>query len=228
MVMMLSLLLLLLLVTPAQGQPGLADGPPVELLDLAVVVRVVRPQQSTGGRDHPRPPESINSREDIPGNSSSARKDKPTVASRSAELSKIAGRGPSYPPAGGSSPVQRYEYRLKVRNTGAKKVKSILWEYQVLAPAAASTLSRRHFLCAAEIKPGADRKLSVTSPLAPFNVVSADGPGDQSPKMKAVVNRVVYADGSTWQRGDWEQSESESAGAGDGGRSLRGGECAVW
>lgn len=224
----LSLFLLALLGTAAQGQPGRPDGPPVEVFDIEVVVHVVRPSPLTGARDSARPPEPIVGRENIPGSASSRQRDKPTVASRSAELSRVAGRGPSHPPAGGSSPLYRYDYRLKVRNTGAKKVKSILWEYQVLAPAGAPDPARRLFLCAAGIKPGADKRLSVQTPLAPFNVVSADGPGDQPPLAKAVVNRVEYADGSTWRRGDWEQSDSEVARAVDAGRRLRGGECVVW
>ena len=225
--MIITLALLALLAAQAQERTGGPDIPPVELLDLEVNVHVARPRNLHDPRAPARPPGPIASRDDIPGNAGSSRSDKASIASRSAELSKAAGRGPGHPSASGSSPAQRYEYRLRVRNRGSKKVKSVLWEYQVVEAPEALPQARRLFLCAAGLKPGADRGLSVWTPLAPYNVVSAADSG-APPRVRAVVNRVEYADGSAWQRGGWEQPESERGGVGDAGRRLRGGECVVW
>ena len=97
-----------------------------------------------------------------------------------------------------------YVYTLTFRNAGAKVVRSIAYEYQVVAAPGQTSLTTRQFQCKVKVKADKSQKLSVVSNLAPTHTVSADAGGDKTMAAKVTVNRVEYADGSVWQRRDWE------------------------
>jgi hypothetical protein len=102
--------------------------------------------------------------------------------------------------------VEGYEYRVKFKNEGARAVEVLFWEYQFSEAANPSNVTRRQFLCGVAIKPGKDKEVISFSVSGPSNVVSAGSLANESGPAyaeKIVVNRVEYADGTIWQRKDW-------------------------
>jgi hypothetical protein len=122
---------------------------------------------------------------------------------RSAELKKVERDA-------ARSSVRRgeyYIYKVKLKNTDAKTIRLVFWEYQIIELANRENLARRQFLCAVKIKADDKKGIEAFSPIAPTaNVVSAKTLGKGAQKLfeeKAVINRIEYTDGSTWQRADW-------------------------
>lgn len=106
--------------------------------------------------------------------------------------------------------VEGYEYRVKFRNSGGKAVEVLFWEYRFTETANPSNVARRQFLCGVGIKPGKDKEVISFSVSGPSNVVSAGSLATEagpSYNEKVVVNRVEYADGTIWQRKDWNFME---------------------
>jgi hypothetical protein len=106
--------------------------------------------------------------------------------------------------------VDGYEYRVKFRNAGAKAVEVVFWEYQFTDSSNPSNVARRQFLCGVGIKPGKDKDVISFSVSGPSNVVSAGSLATESGPTfgeRVVVNRVEYADGTLWQRKDWNFTE---------------------
>jgi hypothetical protein len=109
-----------------------------------------------------------------------------------------------------SKPVDAFSYKVKFQNTSALVVDILFWEYQFIDRASPSTVARRQFLCAANIKPGKDKELVAYSLGGPSDVVNVNTLAKNSDKPfdeKVVINRVEYADGSIWQRKDWDFGE---------------------
>lgn len=107
-------------------------------------------------------------------------------------------------------PVDGFAYRAKVHNASTKLIDVIFWEYQFKELATSTTVSRRQFLCGVAIKPEKDKELQAFSLSGPHDVVSVDALSKKSGEAgeeKAVINRVEYADGSIWQRKDWNLGE---------------------
>lgn len=96
-----------------------------------------------------------------------------------------------------------YFYRLQVKNSSPKFVKSFAWEYQ---PTETRDPFDRQFYCAIKAKPNESRELEVFSPLAPSWVVDAAKAGDKIGKGSAanvIINQIEYVDGTVWQRKGW-------------------------
>lgn len=109
-----------------------------------------------------------------------------------------------------SKPVDAFSYKVKFQNTSSLGVDILFWEYQFIDRASPSTVARRQFLCAANIKPGKDKELVAYSLGGPSDVVNVNTLAKNSEKPfdeKVVINRVEYADGSIWQRKDWDFGE---------------------
>jgi hypothetical protein len=183
----------------------------------------IKPGRQTKPRAPADPPGPVSKGDIIAGNPAG----KEAIARRTSELRKLEAPARYPAPAGASSPGHRYEYRLTVRNKGPKKVKSVLWEYQV-TDSSGAPVSRRLFLCEGVIKPRGVKRLGAVTPQAPMNVVRAHGSDEERLEAKAFINRVEYTDGSAWQRGDWGQPDPRERGPAGGGTRRRGGECAVW
>jgi hypothetical protein len=95
-----------------------------------------------------------------------------------------------------------YLYRLQVKNAGTKVIKSFIWEYQ--ASPSARENAPRQFLCNVKTKPNESSLLEVISPSAPSRVIDVTDATDSSQKTEtAVINRVEFVDGSSWQRAGW-------------------------
>ncbi len=129
-----------------------------------------------------------------------------TTDGRAAALEKIVqeSRRPQ------TKPVDGYAYRVKLQNAGNKVVDILFWEYQFIDSANPKTLARRQFLCGVNIKPGKEFEVKAFSLSGPSDVVDVGSlaKDKENPfQEKVVVNRVEYADGSIWQRKDWNFAE---------------------
>ena len=113
-------------------------------------------------------------------------------------------------PAAGSKPVTPargifdfYLYTIKVKNTGAKKIKNIYWEYQFLDPDTQQTMEQRKLASRLNLSPGKSRVVQHRLTRKPTVVVNADQLDrkyrDQFTE-RIVINRIVYSDGSVWRR----------------------------
>lgn len=100
-----------------------------------------------------------------------------------------------------------FTYKVKVQNTGIKTIKNLYWEYQIIEAANSENLSRRQFFCGASIKINDSRVLQAFSLAAPrTSVISAKTLKTSKKRFeeRAVINRIEYADGSFWQRENWD------------------------
>lgn len=133
-----------------------------------------------------------------------------TIDGRSAALEKSVqdARSPK------SKTVDAYAYRVRVRNAAAKQIEVVFWEYEFTETANASNVTRRQFLCGAQIKPEKEKELEALSLSPPSGAISAGSLADKSAspfQERAVVNRVEYSDGSIWQRKGWNFAEVRAA-----------------
>ncbi len=133
-----------------------------------------------------------------------------TIDARSAALDKAVrdSRSPK------TVEVDGFAYKVKVRNTAAKAVEVVFWEYQFEEAADPANLARRQFLCGVQIKGGKDKELLAWSASGPNSAVSIDslaGKAESPFRERVVVNRVEYADGTIWQRKDWNFAEVRAA-----------------
>ena len=103
-----------------------------------------------------------------------------------------------------SKPIDLFRYRVSLKNTGAKIVKIVLWDYQASATDDFSDATHRQFRCTAKLKPNDDERFEGFSSLPPARVVTASG---ETYKQRVVINRIEYADGTFWQRSEWQQPE---------------------
>ncbi len=107
-------------------------------------------------------------------------------------------------------PIDGFAYRVKVQNAGSKMVDILFWEYQFIDAANPTTIARRQFLCGVNIKPGKDFEVKAFSLSGPSDVVHVGSLAknkENTFQEKVVINRVEYADGSIWQRKDWNFAE---------------------
>lgn len=99
-------------------------------------------------------------------------------------------------------PRDGYRYTVKLRNDGAKAVKSVDWDYVFTDPATGEEAGHHQFTSDETIKPGKSKEVSVLYLTPPVRLVSAKALGQKKVKFdeKVVVVRVTYEDGSVWQR----------------------------
>ena len=106
--------------------------------------------------------------------------------------------------------VDGFAYRVKVRNASAKVIEVLFWEYRFTETARPANVARRQFLCGVNIKPNKEKELQAFSPSGPSGVISVGSLADKSGNLyqeNVVINRVEYADGTIWQRKDWNFAE---------------------
>jgi hypothetical protein len=212
-----KLLILSLLLSPAAlAQGGAEDGPPVAVVGFKWAKSrqvVVNP----AAQDPSAPAAAM-----IPQNknfSRNARVNDPagvrdpnldTIDGRAAALEKNVqeARSPK------SKPVDGYAYQVRVRNAASKQIDVVFWEYEFAETADSSNVTRRQFLCGAQIKPEKEKELEAFSLSPPSGAISAGSLADKSAspfRERAVINRVEYSDGSIWQRKGWNFAEVRAA-----------------
>jgi len=96
-----------------------------------------------------------------------------------------------------------YAYVAKIRNNSAKTISAIYWDFRAGDEADQRNVSVRHFRCTESIKPNASRSLKATITGPPFRSIKA-GTNDKNVPQKAVIGRLEFTDGSSWQLSDWE------------------------
>ena len=107
-----------------------------------------------------------------------------------------------------SEPRDGFAYRIKVKNTAAKVVEIVFWEYQFNEPETPNVVARRQFLCGVSIRPDKEKELEGFSLSGPSDVVSVGALADKSRfKENVLINRIEYSDGSIWQRKGWRLAE---------------------
>lgn len=110
--------------------------------------------------------------------------------------------------------VDGFSYQTKLRNDGKSAVEILFWEYQFKERANPSNVATHQFLCGVNIKPEKEKELLAFSTLSPGKIINADSQAekDGNPfEEKILINRVEYADGTIWQRKDWNFSEVKPA-----------------
>ena len=129
-----------------------------------------------------------------------------TIDGRSAAIEKIVQESRTPAP----KPVDGFAYQVKVQNASTKIIEILFFEYQFMDPSNPATVTRRQFLCGVNIRPDKGKELQAFSLSGPSDVVSAGtlaGGSENVFQEKVVINRVEYADGSIWQRKDWNFGE---------------------
>jgi len=105
-------------------------------------------------------------------------------------------------------PIDLYRYRVNLKNTGIKLVKAIVWDYQASDSDQFTEATHRQFRCTAKIKPNQNQRVEGFSVLPPTRVIKATG--TKSFSERVIINRIEYADGTSWQRADWRQPDVKS------------------
>lgn len=102
-----------------------------------------------------------------------------------------------------SKPTDIYVYQVTVRNTGAKKIAAVEWEYQFLHPDTQAVMGSRQITSKVKLLPGRTDKIEARLIQKPTQVVAADQLGKNPQAQfteRVIIHRIVYADGTVWQR----------------------------
>lgn len=94
-----------------------------------------------------------------------------------------------------------FSYKLSVRNTGAKTIKEIDWDYVFLDAATGQELDRREFTGVEKIGPGKTKELAFLAPTPPTQTISVHALGKnerEGLREAIVVVRILYTDGTLW------------------------------
>ena len=106
--------------------------------------------------------------------------------------------------------IDVYGYKIKVQNPTSQAVDILFLEYQFSDRSNPENVTRRQFLCVANLIPGKEKELQAFSLNGPPDVVNVKSLEKNSASPfdeKVVINRIEYRGGSVWQRKDWRFSE---------------------
>jgi hypothetical protein len=100
-------------------------------------------------------------------------------------------------------PGYAYRYKVSVKNTGAKTIKAIDWDYIFFEPNTQNEIGRHQFTSEEKIRPGKNGTLEMFIASPPTMIISAEAlskakarPFDE----RVVLIRIEYSDGSAWHR----------------------------
>ena len=95
-----------------------------------------------------------------------------------------------------------YFYHLEVKNNGSRVIKSFAWEYE---PSGVPDPADRQFFCVVNAKPNQRKQFDLFTVLAPSRVVDVTAASEKPGNSKGIVviNKIEYADGTTWVRPGW-------------------------
>ena len=202
--------LLLLLSFSAQNQSPVVSGdaPPVSVVSFKWFKDRQSPPQNEPSKAPAAAmiPQNKNYERNRRGNMSPGERDPnlDTMDGRSAAMEKAVqdSRAPK--------PVDGFAYRAKIHNGTTKPIEIVFWEYQFTGSVGGAPLLRRQFLCGVTLKPEKDKELQAFSLSGPHDVIDVGTLARKSPDPgadKVVINRIEFADGSIWQRKDWNFGE---------------------
>jgi len=95
-----------------------------------------------------------------------------------------------------------YVYEVKIRNNGAKEIRTLTWDYVFFDPTAEREVGRRRFVSEVRIGPGKTRNVVVRSTTSPTGAIDAAQAGKKSRELyseQVIIQSVGYADGSVSQ-----------------------------
>jgi hypothetical protein len=112
-----------------------------------------------------------------------------TTTPRYDRTGQITQSSDAYWPTNGEDNKSPYNFyaSLTVKNTGAKAIKNIRWDYVLTDPATQKEIKRHNFRGKKALKPG--ESLTLTEMVRPSGA-----------KRSVEIIRIEYADGSAWQR----------------------------
>ena len=96
-----------------------------------------------------------------------------------------------------------YTYKIKLKNTGAKAITRVYWEYQFLDPQTKEVLGTRQIYSKVKLAPGKIKTIEADSRRQPTTRVTADNADKKyqdSFTERVIIHRIEYADGTAWQR----------------------------
>ncbi len=105
-------------------------------------------------------------------------------------------------PSPSSSHPYSYTYRVKINNTGEKKIVLLVWEYVIVDPKGIE-IGRHRFSTAVSLRPGKTKTLKGYSSTPPGSIVDASKAGEPSESQRSeriVIEAIYYDDDSVWQR----------------------------
>lgn len=100
-------------------------------------------------------------------------------------------------------PKDGYRYTVKLRNNGARTIKSVDWDYLFIDPTSLAEVARHEFTSDETIKPGKSKEFGVLYLVPPVKTVSAKMLGGKKPLTyveRVVLVRIRYSDGTVWER----------------------------
>jgi hypothetical protein len=100
-------------------------------------------------------------------------------------------------------PSINYIYEAKIRNEGAKTIKSIVWEYLIYDPQTVTLVGRHTFLDELRLRPGKAVNLVAFTASPPNMILQADKQGkssDHKYEESVIISRIEFEDGTSWQR----------------------------
>jgi hypothetical protein len=100
-------------------------------------------------------------------------------------------------------PRDGYRYKVTIKNTGAKTIKSIDWDYVFFDPASHGEAARHQFTSDERIPPGKDKELSVMILSPPTSTVNAGALGSKGHLAfdeQVIIISIRYSVGSVWSR----------------------------
>ncbi len=105
-----------------------------------------------------------------------------------------------------NKPISVYESKVEIKNNSEKNITLFAWAYR--ASPALQFSEDQQFLCRAVLKPGETKKIIAVSQAPDHMVVNVSGGSTSKPTKPTVddviINRIEFADGTTWQRPEWD------------------------
>ena len=127
----------------------------------------------------------------------------PLDATRSAtaRISAAAASGNTFPATPGRLPIF-YVYSLRIRNTGARLIEAVAWDYLFIEPKSNAELGKHQFMSFARVPPQKSATLKAQLRSPPIRILrSADSEKNTQPKPteRAMVQCILFADDTVWK-----------------------------
>lgn len=126
---------------------------------------------------------------------------------RQNKIKNQQGMPPTIPPAPKLSKRERgvsvaYVYEVKFKNTAAKEIRTLAWEYVFFDPSTKQEVGRRRFTSTVRIGPGKTKTVVERSSSPPTGSIDASKAGKKSQEQyseQVMIQSLGYADGSEWK-----------------------------
>lgn len=109
--------------------------------------------------------------------------------------------------------AEQYIYRLKIKNTGAKKITALEWEYIFTDPVTGEELDSHRFQSFARIKPDGSSTLEGASAAPPTKIVTVEGLEKDARhpfEERVVIRCIAYSDMTMWENSARGKGECQS------------------